>query len=202
VKIVALGMSITRGMDVSSYDTVPPYMPTYVDLFARQLKKAYNYGNITLYNAGLPGAIVDWGAQYCDKYITPLNPDLIILDFGMNDFWRYTPEQFKGFIETIIKKERAGCPKAEFLLISNMKFDPDYVLDSDKYKDFYVGNLQGYSEVLKQMEGQGIINLNMTEISDAIYRHKKAKDCIVNPLHPNDYMARWYAQGLAALLIK
>ncbi|MES2107701.1 MAG: GDSL-type esterase/lipase family protein [Bacteroidota bacterium] len=202
VKIVALGMSITRGMDVSSYDTVAPYMPTYVDLFARQLKKAYNYGNITMYNAGLPGAVVDWGAQYCDKYITPLRPDLIILDFGMNDFWRYTPEQFKGFIETIIKRERAGCPNAEFLLISNMKFDPDYVLDSDRYKGFYVGNLQGYSEVLKQMEGEGIINLDMTEISDAIYRHKKAKDCIVNPLHPNDYMARWYAQGLAALLIK
>jgi len=202
VKIIALGMSITRGMDVSGYDNVAPYIPTYVDLFAGQLKRAYHYDKIKMYNAGLPGAIVDWGALYGDKYIIAVKPDLVILDFGMNDFWRYTPEQFKSYIETIIKKVKAGCPKAEFLLLANMKFDPDYVLDTDKNKDWYLANMEGYSKVLAQMETDGIINLDMTAISDAIYHHKKAKDCIVNPLHPNDYMARWYAQGLAQLLVR
>ena len=62
--------------------------------------------------------------------------------------------------------------------------------------------MEGYSHVLKEMEAKGIINLDMTSLSDAIYCHKQAKDCIVNPLHPNDYMARWYAQGLSQLLIK
>jgi lysophospholipase L1-like esterase len=202
VNIVAFGMSITRGMDVSSYDTIAPYMPTYVDLFARGLRKKYHDNNVKLYNAGLPGSVVDWGAQYADKYVNPLKPDLVILDFGMNDFWRLTPAQFKGYIETIIKKIKAGNPKVEFLLLSNMKFDPDYVLDSDKYKSFYQGNLEGYSHVLAQMEAKGIINLDMYAISDAVQHAKKAKDCLVNPLHPNDYMARWYAQGLTQLLIK
>ncbi len=196
-------MSITRGMNISSYDTVPPYMPTYVSLFTDRLKKAYNYNNVELYNAGLPGAIVDWGAQYADKYINPIKKaDLVIIDFGMNDFWRYTPEQFKGYIQTIIDKIKAGNPKVEFLLISNMKFDPDYILDSDKNKQFYVSNMEGYSHVLKDMEAYGIINLDMTHLSEAVYHHKKAKDCISNPLHPNDYMARWYAQGLSQLLIE
>ena len=45
-----------------------------------------------------------------------------------------------------------------------------------------------------------LVDLNMTGISDFLYRMKKAKDCIVNPLHPNDYMARWYAQGMIALV--
>jgi lysophospholipase L1-like esterase len=202
LKIVAFGMSITRGMDVSSYDTVAPYMPTYVNLFARQLRKKYHDKEIRLYNAGLPGSVVDWGAQYADKYVNPLKPDLVILDFGMNDFWRLTPEQFKGYIQTIIKKIKAGNPRVEFLLLSNMKFDPDYVLDSDKNKSFYEGNLQGYSRVLAQMETTGIINLDMYSISNAVHHRKKAKDCLANPLHPNDYMARWYAQGLAQLLIK
>ncbi len=202
IKIAALGMSITRGMNISSYDTVPPYMPAYVNLFTNRLKKAYHYNNIELYNAGLPGAIVDWGAQYADKYINPLKADLVIIDFGMNDFWRYTPEQFKGYIQTIINKVKAGNPNVEFLLISNMKFDPDYILDSDKNKEFYVSNMEGYSHVLKDMETNGIINLDMTHLSEAIYQHKKAKDCISNPLHPNDYMARWYAQGLSQLLIE
>lgn len=202
LRIVAYGMSITRGMNISGYDTVPPYMPTYVDMLTRQLKKAYRYNDIKLYNAGLPGAAVDWGAQYAGQYVNPLKPDLVIIDFGMNDFWRLTPNQFKGYIQTIINKIRARNPHVEFLLLSNMKFDPDYILDSDKYKSFYVSNLEGYSRALKQMETKGIINLNMYQISEAIYQKKKAKDCISNPLHPNDYMARWYAQALAALFLK
>ena len=201
LRIAAFGMSITRGMDVSSYDTVPPYMPTYVDLFARELRKAYHYNRIKLFNAGLPGSVVDWGAQYADKYINPLKPDLVILDFGMNDFWRLTPDQFKGYMQTIISKIRKANPKVEFILLSNMAFDPDYVLESDKNKPFYQGNLEGYSKVLKAMETGGVANLDMYSISNTIYKKKKAKDCLVNPLHPNDYMARWYAQGLAALFV-
>ncbi len=95
---------------------------------------------------------------------------------------------------------RAENPGTEFLLISNMDFDPAYVLDSDKYKSFYTSNMQGYNKVLQQMESEGIINLDMTTLSDSIYLRKKAKDCISNPLHPNDYLARWYAQSLVAIL--
>lgn len=200
--IVAYGMSITRGMDVSGYDNVPPYMPTYVDLFARQLRKAYRDEHVKLYNAGLPGSVVTWGAQYADQYVNPLKPDLVILDFGMNDFWRLTPGEFRGYIQTIMKKVKAANPKVEFILLSNMKFDPAYVLDSDKNKAFYTGNLEGYSHALKQMQTKGAANLDMYSISGELYHDKKAKDCIVNPMHPNDYLARWYAQGLSALLIR
>ncbi len=52
------------------------------------------------------------------------------------------------------------------------------------------------------MQGPGVVMMDMTTLSDAIFRRKKAKDCIVNPLHPNDYLARWYAQGMIALLVR
>ncbi|MGZ3820249.1 MAG: SGNH/GDSL hydrolase family protein [Mucilaginibacter sp.] len=201
LRIAAFGMSITRGMNISSYDDVPPYMPNYIDLLARQLRKAYHYQGIKMYNAGLPGAIVEWGAEFAPQYINPLKPDLVIIDFGMNDFWRFTPEGFKGYILTIVAKIHAKNPKVEFLLLSNMKFDPAYMLDSDQYKSFYQGNLEGYSKVLKQLEARGVATVDMYEISDAVYQRKKAKDCISNPLHPNDYLERWYAQALSAALI-
>ncbi len=197
--VAAYGMSITRGLDVSSYDTVAPYMPTYIDLFTYELKKMYGYDDITTYNAGLPGALVSWGAEYAGNYINPVKPDLVIVDFGMNDFWRYTPAQFKEYIQTIIRTVKTGNPQAEFLLLSNIKFDPGYILDSDKNKNFYVTNMTGYNSALQQLETTGIIDLDMTTISDAIYHRKKAKDCLTNPLHPNDYLARWYAQCMAAL---
>ncbi len=40
----------------------------------------------------------------------------------------------------------------------------------------------------------------MNAISGTLLAAKKPKDLIANPLHPNDFLARWYAQGLAALL--
>ncbi|HEY4936194.1 MAG TPA: family 43 glycosylhydrolase [Puia sp.] len=202
VKIIGYGMSITRGQDVSSYVNMSPYMPTWLDLFARQLRKNYHHDKIEMLNAALPGATASWGAAYAEKYINPVHPDLVIIDFGMNDFWRYTPAEYKGYIQTIINKVKAENPKTEFLLISNMDFDPAYILDSDKNKSFYISNMQGYKKMLQELETTGIINLDMTTLSDSIYLRKKAKDCIANPLHPNDYLARWYAQSLTAILSK
>jgi len=202
VVVVGYGMSITRGMDVSGYDRVAPYMPTYLELFAQGLRWRYPRADIRLYNAGLPGSTVEWGAKYAGQYVGVLHPDLVVVDFGMNDFWRLPPRTFGDSVRAIMRKVRAGNPGVEFLLLANLKFDPDYVLDSDANKAFYTGNLAGYAEELRKLEGKGVIGLDMTAISDAIYRRKKAKDCLVNPLHPNDYMARWYAQGMLALLVR
>jgi lysophospholipase L1-like esterase len=196
VTVVAYGMSITRGLDVSGFDGVKPYMPTYVDLFGEGLRWKYPRAAVGLYNAGLPGSTVDWGAKYVSSYVVPLEPDLVIIDFGMNDFWRMKPDEFGDSVRSIIRQVRAGRPGAEFLLLANMKFDPEYVLESDKYKSFYTGNLAGYRDVLVSLEGPGVVVLDMTTLSQAIFDRKKAKDCIVNPLHPNDYLARWYAQGM------
>jgi lysophospholipase L1-like esterase len=202
VTIVAYGMSITRGFNVSGYDGVAPYMPTYMDLFAEGLRWKYPGASIQLYNAGLPGSTVSWGAQYVSSYVNPLKPDLVVIDFGMNDFWRMPPPEFGDSVRSIIRQVRAVRPGAELLLLANMKFDPDYVLDSDKYKKYYTDNLAGYRNELASIEGPGVVMMDMTTLSDAIYKGKKAKDCIVNPLHPNDYLARWYAQGMLATLEK
>ena len=44
-------------------------------------------------------------------------------------------------------------------------------------------------------------SLDMFNISGELFQLKKAKDCLVNPLHPNDFLARWYAQVLTAALV-
>ena len=202
VTVVAYGMSITRGMDVSGYDGVAPYMPTYMELFVQGLRARYPRAVIRLLNAALPGSTVEWGAQNAAKYVCPLQPDLVVLDFGMNDFWRMRPVEFGDSVRSILGSVRAGQPGAEFMLLSGMKFDPNYVADSDVNKAFYMGNLAGYHQELRKLEGKGVVGLDMTGISEVVYALKKPKDCIVNPLHPNDYLARWYAQGLVALICR
>jgi lysophospholipase L1-like esterase len=197
--VVAYGMSITRGMDVSGYDKEKPYMPNYVSLFMSRFCGRYHVMG-RLENAALPGSTVAWGAEHAEQYVNPLHPDLVILDFGMNDFWRLTPQAFGDSVRTIMRKVKTANPDVAFLLLANMKFDPDYVLESDVHRAFYMGNLAGYAGELKAMKGPGVAVLDMTGLSAAIYARKKPKDCLVNPLHPNDYMARWYAQGMLAVM--
>ena len=202
LRVVAFGMSITRGFDASGYDTVPPYTPTYVDLFARVLRQAYKDPKVVLFNAGLPGSTIDWGAAYVDSYVSPLRPDLVILDFGMNDFWRTTPAEFGVYIDTLMARLRRANPSVEFVLLANMQFDPAYLRNSDGHAAWYRANLLGYADELRRREGPGVACLDMTTLSGYIYEGKKPKDCVANPLHPNDYLVRWYAQGLAALLVR
>ena len=120
----------------------------------------------------------------------------------MNDFWSLTPIQFKNYMQTVIDKCKAHNKNIEIVLISNMKFDPAYIHSDNEKKIWYESNLSGYNRVLQSLCKEGIINLDIYTLSDDIFKSKKAKDCIVNPLHPNDYLARWYAQGLSALFIK
>jgi lysophospholipase L1-like esterase len=198
VRIAALGMSITRGQNASGYDNIKPYMPNYCDLLVRQLKLIYKYNKIDLFNAALPGAASGWAASFADKYINPLIPDLLILDMGMNDFWGTSVEDFRKNMQKAIDKVRTGNPDVEVMLISNMLFDPEYFTDGTA--DEHLNLMRGYRDALAAMEGKGIVNLDITAISETLFKLKKPKDCIANPLHPNDYMARWYAQGMVALL--
>ena len=198
LRIVALGMSITRGYDMSGYNNIPPYMPNYVSLFASQLKKTFGYNEIVEYNAGLPGASSGWLASYADKYVNPIKPDLVILDMGMNDFWGQSPQGFKANVQMAMNKIKTGCPDVEFMLLSNMLYDPEYVTDPSNAA-VYLERMKGYNMALQSLEDDGVVNVDMTTMSDTIYHRKKAKDCVANPLHPNDYMGRWYAQGMVAI---
>ncbi len=76
-----------------------------------------------------------------------------------------------------------------------MRFDPAYTANAEYWK--LVGE---YAAKLKAMAGPGVQFVDMTAISEAVYAAKKPKDCLNDPLHPNDFLARWYAQSLVAAL--
>jgi len=43
--------------------------------------------------------------------------------------------------------------------------------------------------------------VDITAISGAVFAAKAPRDCINDPLHPNDYLSRWYAQSMVAALV-
>ena len=200
--IQAVGMSITAGLNVTgfigddkNFPPTKPYMRGYIELFAEQLKQQYGSA-ITSINSACGGKTIGWLDTYAGALVNRNTPDLVIIDMGMNDIWGATSQtQFKSKMQNIITTIRKDVPNAEFILISNMI--PDVKGVGAPANGAVL--MFGFLEALQSLEGPGIAVLDMTSLSETIYQRKGAKHCIANSLHPNDYLARWYAQGLMAI---
>ena len=199
----AYGMSITAGLNVSgfagddkNFKPTAPYMHSYVDLFGEELARKYKT-TVNTINGSCGGKTVAWIDKYCKEMVNPNNPDLVILDMGMNDIWgTTTAAAFRASMKSCIDKIKLGCPNAEFILIGNML--PDVNSPGSPANGNTI--MYGFLQELKSLEGPGIAVFDMTSLSDTIYKRKGATHCHSNSLHPNDYLARWYAQGLVNLL--
>lgn len=193
--LAAYGDSITYGIGSSHMRKIAPYQPPWIDLFVDELKRATGDSAITLDNASQSGADTAWAARMAGRMVASLHPDLVIVAFGQNDFWRISADDFAGNIASVLRTVRAANPQAEFLLVSTLRFDPIY-----SGKPGYWNLVTQYDAKLRAMTGPGVQLVDMTAISGGVYAAKAPKDCLNDPLHPNDYFARWYAQSLMAAL--
>jgi hypothetical protein len=200
--VQAYGMSITAGLNVSGFagDTknfpvTKPYMHSYVDLFCDELSRKYG-SSITNINGSCGGKTAAWVDQYCQAMVNPNKPDLVLLDMGMNDIWGTAAASFRSSMASAIQKIKADCPDAEFILIGNML--PD--VNGTGAPSTGATAMYGFLTELKGLEANGVALFDMTTLSDTIYRRKGVVHCTSNALHPNDYLARWYAHGLMQLI--
>jgi lysophospholipase L1-like esterase len=193
--VVAYGDSITHGYGESRLSHIRPFLPPWPELFAHRLGEIYHDEHIQFYNSSQSGATSQWGKDFAQRMVASLKPDLVLIAFGQNDFWSISADTFATNITDIIHEVRSKNPKTEFLLISPLRFDPAYTTNSA-----YWNAVGEYAEKMKAMTGPGVQFVDMTAISEWVYAAKKPKDCMNDPLHPNDYFARWYAQSVVAAL--
>jgi lysophospholipase L1-like esterase len=191
--IVAYGDSITHGVGASRLCHIPPFLPPWPELFVRQLKSLSHDEHLRFYNSAQSGATSKWAKEYAGRMVGSLAPDLVLITFGQNDFWSISANSFASNIADTLKTIRDNKPDCEFLLVSTLRFDPSYTTNSQYWN--VVGE---YSTKLQDMTATGIQFVDLTTVSEWVYAAKKPKDCLNDPLHPNDYLARWYAQCLAA----
>jgi lysophospholipase L1-like esterase len=193
--MVAYGDSITHGYGESRLSHIRPFLPPWPELFVHRLETIHQDQHIQLYNSSQSGATSQWGKDYAERMVCSLNPDLVLIAFGQNDFWSVPADSFATNIADIMQTVREKNPNTEFILVSTLRFDPAYTTNSQ-----YWNRVGEYARKLKAMTGPGVQFVDLTAISEWVYAAKKPKDCMNDPLHPNDYFARWYAQSLVATL--
>jgi len=192
--IVYYGDSITTGANSSNLNA--PYAPIWTQLVTQTLAAKFNDPNITEINTAVGGTNAAWGADNVKDRVIAYNPDLVVIAFGMND--AKTCKLKYGYeIGKIIREVRKANKNAEFILVSPMH--------PNKEANGFYGNQKQFERVLNKIAGfrSGVAVAPVWSMHSAILEHKRYYDMTGNNVnHPNDFMARIYAQTVAALLLE
>jgi lysophospholipase L1-like esterase len=194
VKICFYGNSIETGYNSSGLMNGAPYMPSWPELVSWKLGTHFNT-EIKYANPSVPGKMASWGAENAIPLVAVQKPDLVIVGFGMNDGASHvSPDDYRRSIQSIIDKIQSQNPQAEFVLISPMLANPNAVQD---------GIQELYLKELQKLSNKHVAVTDMTGVHRELLRSKSYQDMTGNNVnHPNDYLARWYAQMICGLLIK
>lgn len=191
--IVFYGNSIETGANSSGFQHVAPYMPNWTELIIYNLRQHYK-GPITYRNPSVGGKMAQWGADEAAIRVVPEKPDLLVIGFGMNDgSAKVPPEQYIDAIKRIMELAKQANPSCEFILITPMLPNPDAIQNQIQAQ---------YRKDLLSLENKGVAIADLTEWHSWLLQHKSYQDMTGNNVnHPNDYLARWYAQLISALLL-
>lgn len=189
--VVLYGDSISVGATSSKSINLPPYLPTFFEMFTNQLSKTYQ-ANITAVNVSEGGMTSEWAVQNMQERLKK-GADLYIFAWGMNDgTMGIAPEVFLKNITDLIAYTDNG--KSEYILISPMLPNPDGEATSGKK---FLGNQEKYLKYLLKAVSTRIAVSNMTDFHKRLLIDKKYCDMTGNNInHPNDFLARMYAINL------
>ena len=194
LKVEFYGNSIEVGHNASGFERVPPYMPAWPELVIRKLQERYHV-DISFINRSVAGRLAKWGRDSVSARVVVEKTDLVIIGFGMNDGTMKVPadiyrEQIRGMMDSVNIED----PGAEFILIAPMLANPASTFD---------GLQASYRQELDKLTRKGVVVADLTGVHEELLRHKSYQDMTGNNInHPNDYLARWYAQFICGLLIK
>lgn len=196
ISVLFNGDSITTGANSSGCEqiNVKPYILPFPDLFVKKIEKTYNV-KASMTNIAVGGTQSSWGIEQSIKFLTKpdiIPPDLYIIGFGMNDGSGKIPAcDYIANTRKIIDDARSIFPDCEFILIATML--PNPVLPG------FAGPHPDYENPLLDLENEysGVAVANMTEMHKFLLTKKRYQDMTGNNVnHPNDFLARIYAQVL------
>jgi len=192
VTVCVSGDSISAGYDVSAIHQLPPFQPAFATLAATALE-GLSGAPVYLHNLAVPGWTAADGLWEAER-MAQLEPDLVIVGFGMNDASYADGDEFGANISTLLERVRARHAPAEFLLVSPMLPTPEcsWVVPA---------RFAEYQESLEALCGEGVAFTDVTGLWRELSRLKPIHDLSGNGLnHPNDFGHRLYAQAIIATL--
>ncbi len=213
VKVLFYGDSITTGANSSAVTGIEPYQPDWCQMVMAGLEARWPKSDFSSVNTAVGGTVSAWGLAEAEERAAAHRPDLAVLAFGMNDgSLGVAPAAYRDNIAGIMAAVRSARPETEFVLVSTTVPNRDALLTNDRprrpgedgpeleERGFY-GTHDGLLPALRQLCGPGVALADMTGMHHALLKRKLFRDMTGNNVnHPNDFLARVYAQTLLAVL--
>ena len=131
----------------------------------------------------------DYVGTLVDKY----GCDLFTVAFGMNNP-RNAASEFIEYHDGIIKRVQEYVPETDIVMVSTMVPNPEatngWYGNQERFEAKMLTSADAYQEA-----GTNCAVVCMTSMSKSVLEHKRFRDYSGNNInHPNDFMARLYAQ--------
>ena len=194
VKILTVGDSIAGGANCSSSSDVnaEPYADIWHEMAAKKLQLLYSDATVEYESIYQGGATADLCIERMDE-ILAVSPDLIIIEFGVNDCMQGDPASL--YIETLqqaIAAIQENLPECDIILMSPLVSNP--LIFPTEWFDTY-------ADALYPLEEEGVAVADVTSMMGEMLTRKRYLDMTGDNLcHPNDYVSRLFAQILVATI--
>lgn len=195
LQITLIGDSISVGANASKFMNKPPYEPFYLERTVEKLSEKYG-SRITLTNRAVGGAGIRNAAGLRDDYLGD-QADLLVIAYGMNDYFRTPADEFMATLDLIINESRKVNRHTEYLVVSGMSGNP-------LWKYTAPGNDLIFAEKLREFAGFAPSDTALADVNKVwqeIAARKGFYDLTGNGVnHPNDFGHRIYASVLLEIL--
>ena len=189
--VVFFGDSITTGCNTSHWMDRAPHMESWPQMTVSALLAEYPDAKINYVNTAVGGKKTAWAIETVDERVVAYDPDLVILAFGMNDT-RMPAENHAAQLCELVTLVKEKCPRAEVLVISTTLPNEEadgFWSEQHRFEEVYESTL------LKQFPGLPLVR--MGSMHKALLKKKRFCHMTGNNInHPNDFLARAYAQSL------
>lgn len=198
MNVVFFGDSITGGANSSSYRNVYPFAEYWNEQIIRKLNETCGCTNISAYYSSEGGSSASGMVSELGENVIQYAPDLVFIAFGMNDCMNESQDsngseervkkEYKNAIDQMISQVRKQYPDCEFVLVSSF-----YGNIYCHYSSYY----DACRDALLELENaySGVVCADVTSMQASLMDFKDYLDFSGdNMCHPNDFMARLYAQ--------
>ena len=190
LNVAYFGGSVTDGHGASAANET-----SWRALTTKWLKESYPSATITETNAAIGGTTSYFGLFRYQRDVKPSNPDLIFIEFAINDtYYTFTEEQSVYTMESLVKAISKDFPKADIVMV--------LVTDQSRLGTEYTA-LKAHKAVA---DYYGIPTINVGKaLNDELKSTGKAfSDYVTDIVHPNDTGYKVYAdcviEEMSALL--
>lgn len=200
LSLVVIGDSVSTGAMGSGFLGIAPNADAYPEMTAKALGEKYSYDGIKLYNTAIGGTMSYFDSAKLDRTVIKYSPDLVIINFGMNDSScdrvGISGTEFKSNLKMQINYIREKLPECEILLVSSL-YGNRYTFPASRYEE----HAAVLHTLASEMNGVGVADPQRIE---KYLIEETGKDflCFMadNMVHPNDFGMRLMSQTILEAL--